>query len=284
MLNIPLKKQTHHVIGRHGELTLRFSRQRNQTFLKDSFFRTPLQVMRSITDDAGCSCVYILSPTGGVVQGDRYNIAITVEENAHALVTTLAATKIYRMPDDHAEQTIKIEVMAGGILEFVPDAAILFEDADFRQTIDVTLHDGALMIFQDSVMPGRLAHGESLNFRRFKNRVVVRDAYGLLLYEQQEIMPQSQPLRRLGMLETHRCWASWYLLGDVARVGIEPKTFCERYTPPQDVMGSATRLNRNGISVRLLADYWSPLANALDTLRHTIRTDFLNLPATNLRN
>jgi urease accessory protein len=272
-----------HTTARHGQLRLRFARHGEKTVLKDSYFHAPLQVMRSITDAAGCACIYMLSPTGGVVQGDRYQIQITVEPNAHALVTTLAATKVYRMPDECASQVIHIEVLPGGVLEFVPDAAILFADADFHQTIEVTLQDGAALMFQDGVMPGRLAYGESLNFRRFKNRVVVRDADGLLLYEQQDITPQTQNLARLGILDHQRCWASWYLLGDLARFGVEPQAFCEAYTPPGDVMGSATRLARDGVNVRLLGAYWSPVATALDALRRTVRTDYMNLPATDLR-
>ncbi|MEM6283699.1 MAG: urease accessory protein UreD [Chloroflexota bacterium] len=251
--------------------------------MTESQFRPPLQVMRAVTDAAGCACVYILSPTGGIVQGDRYTIGVTVEEDAHALVTTLAATKIYRMPNEHAEQHVHIEVKPGAILEFVPDAAILFRDADFRQSIHITLHGGALLMFHDSVMPGRLASGESLQFRRFRNRLTVTDPHGLLLYEQQDVQPQVQALTRVGTLEQFRCWAGWYLLGDLDRIGLDARAFCENYQPPDDVLASASRLYRNGVSVRLLAGYWSPLSQALDQLRNTIRRDFMHLPATNLR-
>ncbi|MEL6150714.1 MAG: hypothetical protein AAFR56_13890, partial [Chloroflexota bacterium] len=71
--------------------------------------------------------------------------------------------------------------------------------------------------------------------------------------------------------------------GDLARFGVDAKAFCEAHTPPDGVMGSATRLHRDGVSVRLLADYWSPLAAALDDLRHHVRTEYMQLPATDLR-
>ncbi|MBZ0293701.1 MAG: urease accessory protein UreD [Anaerolineae bacterium] len=276
-----------HHAARHGELRLGFARRGNQTVMHHSFFRTPLQVMRAITDDAGCARVYMLSPTGGVVQGDRYQIEVTVEENAHALVTTLAASKIYRMDRDRAVQRVKIEVMPGAILEYVPDASILFAGSYFEQHVEIFLHPGAFLMFQDSVMPGRLASGECLNFTRYINRLIVRDAQGLLLYEMQDLMPQVQDLNQVGVLEGYRCWASWFLLGDLDRFNLDAAAFCEAQSDALSnhptLLGSASRLYRNGICVRLLAPFWSSLAEVLTRLWRDVRIDYMGLPAASLR-
>ncbi len=276
-----------HRAARSGELRLGFARRGDHSIMCDSFFRTPLQVMQAITDAAGCACVYMLSPTGGVVQGDRYDIQIRVEAEAHALVTTLAATKVYRMPDERAVQQVTIEVMPGAVLEYIPDAAILFEDADFEQAIDVYLHEGALLMIQDSVMPGRLARGEVLRFRRFLNRLTVRDTRGLLLHERQDIRPRELDLQQIGLLEGYRCWSSWYLLGDLARIGLDAPAFCEAQSAALEenaaLLGSASTLYRDGVALRLLAPYWSPMADALTALWRQVRQDYLRLPAPSLR-
>lgn len=138
----------------------------------------------------GCAVVYILTPTGDVVGGDHYDIKIQIQPGAHALVTTLVATKVYRMPDDHAAQHITIDVMEGATLEFVPDATILFQDADLRQQIDVIIGNGALVLFQDSVVPGRRAFGESLNFRLLRG----------------EPFPRLRPGGRTWDAPQHRLW------------------------------------------------------------------------------
>ena len=276
-----------HQIARHGELRLGFAKNGQHTIMNHSFFRTPLQVMRAITDSAGCACVYMLSPTGGVVQGDRNHIQITVEQGAHALVTTLAATKVYRMPHDNAIQHITIEVMPNATLEYVPDSAILFEDADFKQTLDVYLHEGALMILQDGIVPGRLASGESLSFRRFQNRLTVYDCHGLLLHEVQDVIPRTGDLDRMGVLEGYRCWASWYILGDLTRLAIDPAVLCEQLAAEMQtdnaLLGSTSRLYRNGINARLLTHYWSPMAEHLERMRKHVRTEYMHLPAPDLR-
>ncbi len=210
-----------HGVGRDGELRLSFEQRDGRTILTENYSRPPLQVMRAIEDRAGCLGVYALSPTGGVVQGDRYAIKINVGAGSHALFTTQAATKVYRMPNGCAEQTIRIDVQAGAVFEFVPDAAILFADADLTQQIEVRLHGDALLILHEIVLPGRIARGERLQFRRYANRLIVRDDRGLLLHDAAAIQPAATDLDALGVLEGYTAWGSAYLLGDLASRGID---------------------------------------------------------------
>lgn len=261
-------------IGRDGELRLTFAQRNGVTALTENYSRPPLQVMRAIEDAAGACCVYLLSPTGGVVQGDRYEIDIEVRQGAHALITTQSATKIYRMPHGCAEQHIRIEVGSGALLEFVPDAAILFADADFRQCIDITLHTGALAILHDVVMPGRLARGERLQFRRYASRLSVRDEAGLLVYDSAEIEPARLDLDALGRLEGVPCWGSFYGLGDLDGRGIDAAAFCAKH---QDMfsgdaaLGGLSPLYRNGISARLLSARLETIYAAFHGLRGAVR-------------
>src|SRR5688572_10518227 len=90
--------------GRHGELKLTFEQRAAQTTLAERFSRPPLQVMRAIPDSAGCLCVYLLSPSGGIVQNDQYQMQICLSAGTHGLLTTPAATRVYKMPDGCAEQ------------------------------------------------------------------------------------------------------------------------------------------------------------------------------------
>jgi urease accessory protein len=266
---------SHNGIGRDGKLRLTFAKRDGATALTENYSRPPLQVMRAITDSAGACCVYLLSPTGGVVQGDRYSVEIDVGEGAHALITTQSATKIYRMPNGCAEQHIRIGVGSGALLEFVPDAAILFADADFRQRIEITLHTGALLILHEVVMPGRLARGERLQFRRYANRLSVRDEAGLLLYDSAKVEPDRLDLNAVGRLEGAPCWGSFYLLGDLAGHGIEAAAFCAEHQAMftgEAALGGLSPLYRNGVSARLLSARLETIYAACQGLRGQVRT------------
>jgi urease accessory protein len=271
--------------GRKGELRLRFAERDGQTHLAESYFRTPLQVMRPIYDSAGCLCVYLLSPTGGVVQGDEYCIDLTVEPGAHALFTTQAATKVYRMPERGASQVVNIEVRENAVLEYLPDAVILFKDADLSQTINVTLRTGAVLVLQEIVMPGRLARGEILEFRRYANRLIVRDCDGLILYDNVDYAPVNGDLTRLGLFDDRPCWGSWYVLGDLARLGIDTEAFCQSHTLrwDEDAFGSLSALHRNGIGARMVSRSLAPIYEAFTELWQIIRTQHMGLPVSTIR-
>jgi len=274
-----------HPVGREGELRLTFAHDAGRTVLTENYSRPPLQVMRAIGDNAGCLCIYLLSPTGGIVQGDRYHIRINVGANTHALFTTQSATKVYKMPEGCAEQFIRIEVERGAIFEFVPDAAILFADADLRQHIEVTLHPGALLLLHEIIMPGRLARGEYLQFRRYINRIIVRDDRGLLLHDAAQIEPSLMNLNEAGILEGYRCWGSAYLLGDLQARGIDAAAFCEAHAglfERPEALGSISPLYRNGIGVRMLSQRLETIYAAFHDLRDLVRTQ-LGLAEAKLR-
>lgn len=256
-------------VGRHGCLRLRFA----QNAMPESYFQAPLQVMRAIPDESGCLCVYILSPTGGVVQRDKYEINIVLEAGAHALVTTIAATKVYKMPDACAEQIINIEVHEGAILEYVPDALILFRDADLHQHMNVTLYPGALCIVQDIVMGGRAARDERMQFRRFVNRIHVEDELGLLLLDAMDYRPQPDGLNRIGLLDGYICWASWYLLGDLAQWKLDAAAFCQAHheIASPHALGSLSPLYRNGLVARMVSSRLESIDHAFEHLRCAFR-------------
>jgi urease accessory protein len=275
-----------HAVGREGELRLSFARQGERTTLTENYSRPPLQVMRAIEDAANCLCVYLLSPTGGIVQGDRYAIRIDAGEGTHALCTTQSATKVYRMPDSCAEQHIRIEVGRGAVFEFVPDASILFADADLTQNIEITLHPGALLFLHEIVMPGRLARGERLQFRRYANRLIVRDSAGLLLHDASNVQPALANYDEIGILEGGACWGSAYLLGDLAAWRIDADAFCQAHQATleqSDSLAALTPLYRNGVAIRMVSQRLETIYAAFHHLRETVRTKYLHLPEASLR-
>lgn len=273
-------------VGRDGALRLTFAKRGGATTLVENYTRPPLQVMRAIPDTAGCLCVYLLSPTGGVVQGDRYDLRLCVGEASHALFTTQSATKVYRMPADHAEQCVYIDVGPNALFEYIPDALILFADAELHQRTNVVLGAGALALIYDIVMPGRLAMGECLQFRRYANRLTVRDDQGLLLYESSDVQPQRDDLTALGRLDGYACWGSAYLVGDLDAWGVDADallTSIAATLPGKDAIGGITRLYRNGLSLRLLSRRLETIYAAFEGLRLALRRDYLHLPDSPLR-
>ncbi|MCE2395470.1 urease accessory protein UreD [Candidatus Poribacteria bacterium] len=272
--------------GRHGELRLAFAQQNDRTVMAESFFRVPLQVMKPRYDASGCACVYLLSPTGGIVQGDDYQIQVKLAANTHATLTTQASTKVYAMPGQGATQSMWGRVGQDAIFEYLPDSTILFRDANFSQSLSLFLERGAKVALQEIVMPGRLARGEKLAFTRYQSRIEVSDSQGLLLYDSCRL--QRKCLLYLsvpGVLGEYACWGSWYLVGDFEMPWWE--TLCDFAEPflnqPPDSIGGLSQLQRGGVGIRMLAHNAETIQSAFQTVWNWLKTEHLGLETVDLR-
>ena len=274
------------IAGRHGVLKLAFAQQNERTVLAESFFRVPLQVMKPRYDESGCACVYLLSPTGGVVQGDDYRIDVTLLPHSHATLTTQAATKVYAMPIQGAAQSLRGRIGKNAVFEYLPDPTILFHDAIFTQRVSFSLERGATLVMQEIVMPGRLARGEKLEFTKYRSHIEVSDSDGMLLFDSCLLQPKHQPyLTNHGVLDNYACWGSWFLLGDFKMPQWE--LFCEVAEPllnhANKSVGGLTQLNRNGIAIRMLANNVGTIQSAFQTIWNWMKLEHFGLEIVDLR-
>jgi urease accessory protein len=116
----------------------------------------------------------VINTAGGMTGGDRFDIDITVGAGARLTVTTAAAEKIYRSlgPDTHI--AVKLGVGPGGVLAWLPQETILFDQVRLRRMIDVDLVRGANLLFAEAVVFGRSAMGETVARGHFVDRWRVR--------------------------------------------------------------------------------------------------------------
>jgi len=144
--------------GWQAALDLGFAAEGGATRLARRAHRGPLVVQRPFLPEGPGVChVYVLHPPGGLVGGDELTIDVAVDAGAHALVTTPAASKVYRTTGATARQVQRLRVAGGAALEWLPQEAIIFDGA--RATLDtrVDLEPGARFIGIDAICFGRPA-------------------------------------------------------------------------------------------------------------------------------
>lgn len=275
-------------VGRHGQLNLSFVHRGARTVMTENFCRVPLQVLKPWYHESGCACVYVLSPSGGVVQGDNYRIKLNLARQSHVLLTTLAATKIYGMSTCGAQQNTEVHVGEGATFEYLPAPTILFRDADFNQSFSLFLQDGAKAVVQDIVMPGRIARGEVLEFRRYRNLVEISDQDGLISFDSSCLRPQFQShLTNIGILEGYSCWGSWCLVGDFEIDQLKWEALCEFAEPmlncSDQSVGGISKLHRNGIAMRMLAHNAARIQFAFESVWNWIKLEICDMQPIDLR-
>lgn len=155
--------------GKVGILRLKFEKDSlsGNTIIKEQYSHVPLLAQRAMYLEESLPAmayVYIVSPSGGILQGDRYQIDIKLGNNTYAHVTTQGATRIYKMEKNYASQIINIEVKEGGYFEYIPDQIIPFRNSRFYQEVILKIHDNATIIYSEVIVPGRVASGEAFQY------------------------------------------------------------------------------------------------------------------------
>lgn len=121
----------------------------------------PLRVQRPFYPEGrdGCCHVYVLHPPGGLVSGDALNIDVSVAEEAHTLVTTPSANKLYRADSNDVawSQSTTLHVANGAILEWLPQETLAFDGSRGEQSFNIELDDQAKCLGWEILCLGRPA-------------------------------------------------------------------------------------------------------------------------------
>ena len=148
--------------GWRGRLSLGLERRGARTVIGRREHVGPLVVQRPFHPEAdGTAHVYVLHPPGGVVGGDELELEVEVLGGASALVTTPAATKLYRSAGAQALVSNRLTVRSGGALEWLPQETIVFGGARAKVAQLVALAPGAHFLGWEICCLGRPASGDA---------------------------------------------------------------------------------------------------------------------------
>lgn len=148
-------------IGWLARLDLVYRKREDKTVIAQRRHVGPLTVQRPFYPEGGTCHTYILHPPGGVVGGDQLNIDVSVERDAHALITTPASAKFYRSNGETAQQQQNLHVAEGGILEWLPQDTILFDACRVNTATRIQLSATARFAGWEILCLGRPASGET---------------------------------------------------------------------------------------------------------------------------
>jgi urease accessory protein len=280
-------------VGRPGKLgalklKLEHDPDRGKTVVRDLYTKVPLFAQRALYLEEllpSMAYMYIISPSGGVLQGDRYRMDISLSPGAFAHITTQGATRIYRMERNFATQIVNIDVGEGSYFEFVPDQIIPYRTSRFYQTLKMRVHDNGTILYSEMVVPGRVAHDESFEYDICYMKAVGTNQDNHLRFTDIAILePKKQNLNRLGVLDDYTVVGSVYLLCPKKFVKSLKDELDSSLTQIDDVAAGASILPYDsGIIVRILGNGASAVRSAIfDVVRNTRRI-ILNAPFSGIR-
>ena len=256
--------------GKLGALILGLEKdpERGKTVVKEQYSKVPLFTQRALYLEESIpsmAYIYIISPSGGILQGDRYRMDIKLKNNACAHITTQGATRVYRMENNYASQIVNVDVDDGCYFEFVPDQIIPYRNSRFYQTVNLNVHDNATMVYSEIIVPGRVASGESFEYDICYMKVLAKNQKEILRFIDIAILePKKRNLNTLGILGTFSVVGSMYILTMSKYVAELNEAINSSIHKLFKISGGATVLPYNsGVLVRMLGSMAGDLKTAI---------------------
>jgi urease accessory protein len=154
--------------GKNGTIKIELqANEDSKTYVSSLLSKAPFLIQKAMYPDAAYphfAHVYMMSSSGGILQGDEQEIHVIMGKNAAARITTQSATKIYKMENGYASQYIDIHSQEGSYLEFVPHQIIPFKSSRFYQEVNLEVENNSVLIYSEIISAGRIASGEKFDF------------------------------------------------------------------------------------------------------------------------
>jgi len=230
-----------------------------KTVIKEQYSKVPLCIQRALYLEESIpsmAYIYIISPSGGILQGDRYRIDISLSNHAYAHVTTQGATRIYKMEQDFGTQMVNIDVDDGCYFEYIPDQIIPFRNSRFYQIVNLKVHESATMIYSEMLVPGRVASGESFEYDICYIKTMAKNNVEKMRFiDIMKLEPKKENLESFGILNNFEVIANVYILCKEKYVSdLKEKINTTMINKNKIYGGISSFAHNNGLVVRILGN------------------------------
>jgi len=251
-------------VGKTGKigflkLTLGFDSQRNKTIITEQRSCVPLYVQRALYYDESIPSMahlFVLSPSGGVLQGDRYRTDIELKNGAMSHITTQGATRIYKMNSNYATQMINLNVGKDCYLEFLPEQLIPYKNSRYYQKATFKVDDSATLVYSETIVPGRVAMGELFDYDVCCLKTLCYDDKQEMKFHDNCILePKKQTMNSLGIFGNRTVLSMMYVVTKKECVEELYEIINQIFKDNDEIIGGASILpNNSGLSIRILSN------------------------------
>ena len=251
-------------VGKTGKigflkLTLGSDSQRNKTIITEQRSCVPLYVQRALYYDESIPSMahlFVLSPSGGVLQGDRYRTDIELKNGAMSHITTQGATRIYKMNSNYATQMINLNVGKDCYLEFLPEQLIPYKNSRYYQKATFKVDDSATLVYSETIVPGRVAMGELFDYDVCCLKTLCYDDKQEMKFHDNCILePKKQTMNSLGIFGNKTVLSMMYVVTKKECVEELYEIINQIFKDNDEIIGGTSILpNNSGLSVRILSN------------------------------
>ena len=259
-----------------------------KTVITKQFSQVPLQIQRVVYPESslpGMAYLYIISPSGGILQGDRYKTDIALKNNAVSHITTQGATRIYSMNSNSAVQLVNITLEENCYLEYIPDQIIPYQNSRYYQKVNLNIHDNATLIYSEVLTPGRTAMKETFDYDICYLRTYCKNQKNeFRCLENMKIEPKKYDLKIKGVLGKYNIVGTVYVLTKKSQIEkLEEKIYDNIKKSELISVGTSILPNESGIIVKILGNNTEDVFDKIYDMLKIIRKEILGAEFTKIR-
>ena len=247
--------------GKVGFIRIKLEKdsKKNKTVVTDQYSQFPLYIQKALYYDEflpSMANLFIMSPSGGIIQGDRCRIDITLTNQAVCHITTQGATRIYKMNSNYATQLFNITVNKDCYLEFIPDQLIPYQNSRYYQKVELNIEDSATLVYSEILTPGRVAMGEFFSYDICYLKTICRNNDKKTKFLDNFLLePKKQTMNSLGIFGNRTVLSMMYVVTKKECVEELYEIINQIFKDNDEIIGGASILpNNSGLSVRILSN------------------------------
>jgi urease accessory protein len=275
-----------HKNEKNGILELSFARRGDRSVLAHLYRQAPLLAQQALYWDEhlpGLPCVYVITTSGCVLQGDRFDISVAVGDDAMAHVTTQSATKIHRMDEDFAAQSQRLDLAENAYLELLPGPVIPHRHSRFVAQTEAVVAESATLLSAELLQPGRKHHGggELFEYDLYSSALTVSRPDGTpLCCEKLVAEPWRHPVRQAGVMGTFDIVANVILVAPPRHVEMIFEQVVSGADADAGCMAGISRLpNDAGLAYKVLGSATEPVKAKVRAFWDLVRREATGAPA-----
>jgi len=239
------------------EINLEHDSDRNKTVITKQKSQVPLYVQKALHYDESIpnmAHVFILSPSGGVLQGDRYRTDITLQNEAVSHITTQGATRIYKMDVNYATQMVNLKVRKNSYLEFIPQQLIPYNNSRYYQKVTFNVDETSTLLYSETLVPGRTAMGELFEYDIcYLKTILENNSRDIQFIDSCILQPKKQDMNIIGMFGKYTVLSTIYVITKNNISELNEKINLIFHSNDEIVGGSSILPNDSGLCVRILS-------------------------------
>ena len=287
--NLKIKQLEVGKSGKVGILDVELKQNKElKTVITKQYSQVPLQIQRAVYPEnslPGMAYLYIISPSGGILQGDRYRTNITLKNSAISHITTQGATRVYSMNSNSASQMVNITLDENCYLEYIPDQIIPYQNSRYYQKVNLNIHDDATVIYSEVLTPGRVAMKEIFDYDICYLRTYCKNQNNKFrCLENMKIEPKSQNLKTEGIFGKFDIVGTVYILTKKKYIIEIENKISKNLEQFNDIsIGTSILPNDSGIIVKILGNNTENIFEIIYKLLKITRKEVLGAEFTKIR-